>query len=185
MIYCCLVVKLCLTPCNPMDCSMLGFPVLHYLLEFARTPLPANAGDIGGTGSILGLRGSSRGEPGNPLLYSCLEDPMDREAVRQATVYRVAKSQTCLKQLNTHTCPLSWWCHPTISSSVASFSCCPQSFPASESFTMSWLFTSGGQSIGASASVLLVNFQGWFPLGLIMIYKCLLNCFVACSIYIW
>ena len=82
-------------------------------------------------------------------------------------------------------CPLSWWCHPTISSSVASFSCCPQSFPASESFTMSWLFTSGGQSIGASASVLLVNFQGWFPLGLIMIYKCLLNCFVACSIYIW
>ena len=184
MIYCCLVAKLCLTPCNPMDCSMLGFPVLHYLLEFARTPLPANAGDIGGTGSILGLRRSSRGEPGNPLLYSCLEDPMDREAW-QATVYRVAKSQTCLKQLNTHTCPLSWWCHPTISSSVASFSCCPQSFPASESFTMSWLFTSGGQSIGASASVLLVNFQGWFPLGLIMIYKCLLNCFVACSIYIW
>ena len=101
MIYCCSVAKLCLTPCNPMDCSMLGFPVLHYLLEFARTPLPANAGDIGGTGSILGLRRSSRGEPGNPLLYSCLEDPMDREAW-QATVYRVAKSQTCLKQLNTH-----------------------------------------------------------------------------------
>ena len=49
-------------------------------------------------------------------------------------------------------CPLGWWCHPTISSSVAPFSSCPQSFPASRSFPMSWLFTSGGQNIGASAS---------------------------------
>ena len=63
-------------------------------------------------------------------------------------------------------CPLSWWCPPTISSSVSPFSSCPQSFPASESFPMSWLFTSGGQSIGASASVLPMNSQGWFPLGL-------------------
>ena len=63
--------------------------------------------------------------------------------------------------------PLSWWCHPTISSSVVPFSSCPQSFPASGSFLMSWLFASGGQSIGASASasVLPVNIQGWFPLG--------------------
>ena len=49
-------------------------------------------------------------------------------------------------------CPLKWWCHPTISSSAALFSFCLQSFPASGSFPMSWLFTSGGQSIGASAS---------------------------------
>ena len=62
-------------------------------------------------------------------------------------------------------CPLSQWYHLTISSSVAPFSC-PQFFPASESFPMSQLFTSGGQSIGASASVLWVNIQGWFPLGL-------------------
>ena len=63
--------------------------------------------------------------------------------------------------------PLSQWCHPTISSSVTLFSC-PLSFPASESFPMSQLFTSGGQTIGASASasVLPVNIQGWFPLGL-------------------
>ena len=63
-------------------------------------------------------------------------------------------------------CPLSQWCHPNISSSVAHFSC-SQSFPASESFLMSWLLTSGGQSIGApaSASVLPVNIQCWFPLG--------------------
>ena len=49
-------------------------------------------------------------------------------------------------------CPLSWWCHPTISFSVVPFSCCPQSFPASESFPLSQLFESGGQRIGVSAS---------------------------------
>ena len=64
-------------------------------------------------------------------------------------------------------CPLSWWCHPTISSSVIPFSSCPQSFPASRSFQMSQLFTSGGQRIGVSAStsVLPVNTQDWSPLG--------------------
>ena len=62
-------------------------------------------------------------------------------------------------------CPLSQWCHPTISSSVIPSSSCPQSFPASWSFP-SQLFTSGGQSIGASASVLPMNIPGWSPLGL-------------------
>ena len=64
-------------------------------------------------------------------------------------------------------CPLSWWCHPTISFSDALFSSCPQSFPASGSFPVSQLFASGGQSIGASASapVFSMNIQGWFPLG--------------------
>ena len=67
-----------------------------------------------------------------------------------------------------NSCPLSKWCYPTISYSVAPFSSCPQSFPASGSFPVSWLFASGGQSIrtSASASILLVNIQGWFPLGL-------------------
>ena len=62
-------------------------------------------------------------------------------------------------------CPSSWWCHPTISSSVVPF--CLQSCPASGSFLRSQLFSSGGQSIGASASVsvLPMNIQGWFPLG--------------------
>ena len=66
-----------------------------------------------------------------------------------------------------NSCSLSWWCHPTISSSVIPFSSCSQSFPASESFPMSQLFTSSGHSIGASASasVLPMNIQGWFPLG--------------------
>ena len=70
-------------------------------------------------------------------------------------------------------CPLSQWCHPAISSSVIPFSVIPfssclQSFPASGSFLMSWLFASRCQSIGvsASASVPLMNIQGWFPLGL-------------------
>ena len=67
-----------------------------------------------------------------------------------------------------NSCSLSQWCHPTFSSSVIPFSSCPQSFPASGSFQMHQLFTSGGQSIGssASASVLPVNVQGWFPLEL-------------------
>ena len=66
-----------------------------------------------------------------------------------------------------HSCPLSRWCHPTVSSSVVPFSSCPQSFPASGSFQMSQLFASGGQSIGisASASVLPMNIHDWFPLG--------------------
>ena len=65
-------------------------------------------------------------------------------------------------------CPLSRWCHPTISSSAAHISFCLPSFPASGSLPMSQLFASGGQSIGASASasVLPMNIQSWFPLGL-------------------
>ena len=67
-----------------------------------------------------------------------------------------------------NSCPLSWWCHPTTSSSVNLFSSCLQSFPASGSFPISQFFASGGQSIGvsASASVLPMNIQDWFPLGL-------------------
>ena len=66
-----------------------------------------------------------------------------------------------------NSCPLSQWCHPTLPSSVVPFSSCLQSFPASRSFPMSQLFASGGQSIGASSStlVLSMNIQDWFPLG--------------------
>ena len=67
-----------------------------------------------------------------------------------------------------NSCPSSQWCYPTISSSVVPFSTCLQSFPASGSFPMSQFFASSGQSIGlsASASVLPMNIQDWFPLGL-------------------
>ena len=143
--------------------------------------------------------------------HSCLGNPMDRGAW-SATIHRVTKSQTRLKQLGMHTgtvswewatvfevqfsrsvmsdslqphglqharppcpsptpevhsnaCPWSRWWHPTISSSVVPFSSCLQFFPASGSFPMSQLFTSGGERIGASASVLPMNIQDWSPLG--------------------
>ena len=68
---------------------------------------------------------------------------------------------------SSNSCPLSRWCHPTISSSVIPFSSCLQSCPASGSFPVSQFFTSGGHSVGASAwaSVLPMNIQDWFPLG--------------------
>ena len=98
---CCSVAKLCLTLCDPMDCSTPGFPILHCLLVCSNS------------------------------------------------------------------CSFSRWCHPTISSSVAPFSC-PQSFPASGAFPVSQLFASGGQSTraSASASVLPGSIHSWFPLGL-------------------
>ena len=72
-----------------------------------------------------------------------------------------------LELAQTHV-PSIWWCHPIISSSVILFSSCLQSFPASGSFQMSQFFASGGQSIGVSAStsVLPMNIQVWFPLGM-------------------
>ena len=76
-----------------------------------------------------------------------------------------------------NSCPLSQWCHPTISSSVIPFFSCLQSFPASGSFPMSWLFVPTGQNIGvsASASVLPMNIQSWFPLGLTGLISLLSN----------
>ena len=78
-----------------------------------------------------------------------------------------------------NSCPLSQWCHPTTSSSVLPFSSYLQSFPASRSFPMSQFFESAGQSIGASASVLPMNIQGWFPIGMTgsisLLSKCLLQ----------
>ena len=89
---------------------------------------------------------------------------------------------------NSH--PLSRWCHPAISSSVIPFSSCLQSFPASGSLPMNRFFTSSGQSIGASASVLPTNIQGWFPLALTGLISLLskglsrVN-FISFLIYFW
>ena len=68
-------------------------------------------------------------------------------------------------EICSNSCPLCWWCHSTMSSSVALFSSFPQSFPPSRSYPICWLFASGGQSIGASilASVLPMNIQDGFP----------------------
>ena len=86
-----------------------------------------------------------------------------------------------------NSCPSSWWCYLTISSSVAPFSFCFHSFPALRSFPMSQFFTSGDQSTGASTLVLPMNIQRWFPLeltGFIFLQsKGLLRVF--CSITVW
>ena len=80
-------------------------------------------------------------------------------------------------RFSSNSCSLTQWCHPTISSAVATFTSCLQSFPASGSFSVSQSFVSGGQSTGASASasasVLPMNIQGWFPLGLTILISLL------------
>ena len=93
-------------------------------------------------------------------LYPPLCDPMDCSTPGFPVLHHLLE----LAQ----TRPWSWWCHPTISSSVVPFSSHLRSVPASGSFPMSQLFISGGQSIGVSvsASVFPMNIQGWFPLGL-------------------
>ena len=82
------------------------------------------------------------------------------------TAARQAPCQSPTPRVHRNPCPWSQWCHSTISSSLIPFSSCPQSFPASGSFSVSQLFASGGQSIGVSAStpVLLLNTQDWYPL---------------------
>ena len=97
------------------------------------------------------------------VAQSCptLCDPMNR-SIPGLTVHHQPTPR-----VHSDSCPSSRWCHPAVSSSVIPFSSCLQSFPASGSFQMSQFFTWGGQSIGvsASASVLPVNIQDWFPLG--------------------
>ena len=157
--------------------------------------LPANPGD---PGSILELERYPGEGNGYPFQYFCLERSMERGA-RWAAVHGGAKNHTfssvapwgptlrpqglqhtrppCSSptpRVYSNSCPLSRWCHPTISSSVVPFSSSPQSFPASGSFHMTQLLASGGQSIRASAStsVLPTNIQDWFPLGLIVGFPC-------------
>ena len=94
--------------------------------------------------------------------HSVMLDSLPSYGLQYATLPSPSPSPWVCSNL----CPLSHWCHPTISSSVAPFSSRFHSVPASGSFPMSRLFASGGQSIRASASVLPMNIQGWFTLGL-------------------
>ena len=95
------------------------------------------------------------------------EDPLEEKMAAHCSIVRLP-CPSPFPGVCSNSCPLSRWCHATISSSVIPFSCL-QFFQASGSFPMSWLFASGSQSIGASASALALsmNIQGWFPLGLI------------------
>ena len=127
----------------------------------ATSRLPAH--NAGGMGSIPGQRIRSHmlqlryHSQFTSVAQSCLTicDPMDTRLP-----YPSPTPGAC-----SNSCPSSQWCHPTNLSSVIPFSSCLQSFPASGSFLMTQFFTSGGQSIGASASVLPMNSQDWFPLG--------------------
>ena len=97
------------------------------------------------------------------LLLSCIRLCNPWIAIRQVSLSLATPLRVC-----SNSCPLSQWCDTAISSSVTHFSSCSQTLPASGSFPMSHLFASGDQSIGASASasVLPLNIQDWFPLGL-------------------
>ena len=134
------------------------FPVLMCARGFPSGSVvknqPANAGDTEDVGSISGL-GRSLGVQFNSI-----------QSLSQVWLFETRLP--CLSPTPRpypNSSPLSQWCHPTISSSVIPFSSCPQSYPTSGSFPMTQLFASDGQSIraSASASVLQMNTQNWFP----------------------
>ena len=129
----CSVTKSCLTLCDAVDCSTPGFPVLHYLPEFAQTHVHCGEGND------------------NPLHCSSWRIPemVEPGGLPSMGSHRVGHEWSDLAAAAA-ACPLSQWCHPTISPSVAPFFSCPKSFPISGSFPMSQLFASGGQSIGTS-----------------------------------
>ena len=152
-----------------MDCSLSGFSI-HGIFQARVLEWVA----------ISFSRGSS--QPRNRSWVSCIAD---RRFILWATGMQFSRSVVSdslqphepqqarppcpspTPGIHPNPCPLSQWCHPTISSSVVPFSSCPQSFPESGFFQMSQLFASGGQSIGVSAStsVLPMNTQAWSPLG--------------------
>ena len=134
--------------------------------------LPSDAGSSPFTRSLppphfQGDRKESQECPscnGHSIQFSrCLSDSLRPHGLQHAR----PPCPSPTSRVYSNSCQLSRWCHPTISSSVVPFSSYLQSFPASGSFQMSQFFTSGGQSIGvsASASVLPMNIQDWFPLG--------------------
>ena len=102
-----------------------------------------------------------------PFIHSFPLIPMPHSYSPPHPSYCSVRVRVRSPRVGSNSCPLSWWCYPSISSATTLFSFHLQSFPASESFPMSWLFASGGQSTGASASALVLpmNIQGWFPLG--------------------
>ena len=156
--------------------SLFSTPSLADSYEFLELVSPGqffprlNATSIvpGSSGSILTVYGGQQHPSWSSFLlsiqfsHSVMSDSMTPWTAALQASLSIASSQSLPKP-----CPSSWWCHPYISSSVVPFSSCPQSCPASGSFPMSLFFPLGGQNIGvsASASVLPMNIQDWFPLG--------------------
>ena len=144
---CSSVAQSCQTFNDPMGCSTPGFPVLTIFQSLPKLM------------SIETVMSSNYLTLGCPLLLLPSIFPNIRVFSNQSALH--IRWPICQ-----NLCPLRQWWHPTTSSSAAHFSSCPQSFPTSGSFPISWLFTSGGQSTRASTSVLPMNIQGLFPLGL-------------------
>ena len=173
---CCSVAQSCPTVCNHMNCSSPVFPVLHYLPVHAHSlqscPTLRNPMDCGQAPLSMGLfrqeywSGLPLPPPG--ALPDPGIEPVFPALQADSLLTEIPWKPSLSSAVCSNSCPLSRWCHPTISSSVVPFSSCLQSFPDSESFPMGQFFTSGGQSTGAStsASVLPMNIKNWYPLGL-------------------
>ena len=133
-----------------------GCDILHSPQQCMSVPVPPHSGHLVSYALFYMCRDLLFSWAAKPCLTLC--DPMDCST----------PGNPVLPILCSGSCPLTPWCYPTISSSAGFFSSCLRSFPASGSFPMSQLFESGGQSIGisASATVLPMNIQDWFPLGL-------------------
>ena len=176
------VAQSCLTLCNPMSCS----PQAPQIVGFFRPEYwsgllfcsPGGLPDPGMETTSPALAGGfSTTEPsGKPSLccilesywvqfsHSVVSDSLQPHGVQHARLHCPSPTPKACS----NSCPCSWGCHPTISSSVVPFSSCLQSFPASGFFPMSLFFTLDGQSTGASASASVhpMNIQDWFPSGL-------------------
>ena len=145
---CCSVAQSCLTLCDPTNGSVPAFPVLHYLPEFSQTHVHW-VGD-----AIQPCHPLSPPSPPTPnpsqhqgLFQWVSIDHWGRLSYLSLLFFGTLHSNGYIFPFLLSS-PWSWWCQPTISSSVIAFSFCPQSFRASGSFQMSQLFASGGQSIG-------------------------------------
>ena len=186
------VTQSCPILCNPMNCSTPGLPVHHQLPEFTQTHVH-RVGDAIQVSHLLSSPSTPAPNPSqHQSLFQWVNSSHEVAKVLSSVIFNNAavffsQQLSCSVMSDSlwphglqHTrlpcpsptpgacsnsCPSSQWWHPTISSSVIPFSSCLQSFPASGSFQMSHLFALGGQSIGVSASVLLINIQDWFPLG--------------------
>ena len=174
--YCCSVVQTCPTLCHLMDWSMVRLPCPSLFLEVAQIPW---AGDTTQSSHPLSSPSPPAFNLPNIMVFSnesALRIRWPKDSVIQSCPalcdsHRLQHTKLLCPSLMpgacSNSCPLSRWCHPTISSSTIPFSSCLQSFPASGSFPRSQ-FTSGGESIGVSVSGLVfpMNIQDWFPLGL-------------------
>ena len=143
---CCSVAKSFLTPCDPMDCSTPGFPVLHYLLHFAQTHVHwavMSSNHLIFCRPVLLLTSiltSIRVFSNKSALSFTSVAQLGRLFVTPWTAAHQASLSITNPGMYSNSSPLSRWCHANISSSIVPFSSCPQSFPASVSFQMSHIF---------------------------------------------